>query len=42
LLLELIRRKHPLDEVVFFDTGWEYPVMYEHIEKCKNFARKTE
>ena len=35
LLLELIRRKYPLDEVVFFDTGWEFPVMYEHIEKCK-------
>ncbi len=35
LLLELIRRNCPLDEVQFFDTGWEYPVMYEHIEKCK-------
>ena len=38
LLLELIRRKYPLDEVVFFDTGWEYPVMYEHIEKCKKLC----
>lgn len=35
LLLELIRRKYPLDECVFFDTGWEFPAMYEHIEKCK-------
>lgn len=35
LLLELIRRKYPLDEVVYFDTGWEFPAMYEHIKKCK-------
>ena len=41
LLLELIRRKYPLDEVVFFDTGWEYPVMYEHIEKCKKICEEN-
>lgn len=35
LLLELIRRGYPLDEVVFFDTGWEFPAMYKHIERCK-------
>ena len=35
LLLELIRRRYPLDEVVFFDTGWEFPVMYAHIAKCQ-------
>ena len=38
LLLELIRRKYPLDEVQFFDTKWEYPVMYEHIEKCRKLC----
>lgn len=38
LLLELIRRNSPLDEVVFFDTGWEFPVMYAHIEKCKRLC----
>lgn len=38
LLLELIRRKYPLDEVVFFDTGWEFPAMYKHIEKCKEIC----
>lgn len=41
LLLELIRRKYPLDEVVLFDTGWEYPVMYEHIEKCKKLCEEN-
>ena len=38
LLLELIRRGYRLDEVVFFDTGWEYPVMYEHIELIKEIC----
>ena len=33
--LELICRKYPLDEAVFFDTGWESGEMYAHIEKCK-------
>ena len=41
LLLELIRRNYPLDEVVFFDTGWEFPVMYEHIEKCKKICEEN-
>lgn len=41
LLLELIWRKMPLDEVVFFDTGWEFPVMYEHIEKCKKLCEEN-
>lgn len=40
LLLELIRRKKPLDEAVFFDTGWEFPAMYEHIEKCKQICER--
>lgn len=38
LLMELIRRKCPLDLVIFFDTGWEFFVMYEHIEKCKKIC----
>lgn len=38
LLLELIRRGYRLDEVVFFDTGWEFPAMYEHIELCKEIC----
>lgn len=41
LLLELIRRKYPLDEVHFFDTGWEYPAMYKHIEKCQKICEEN-
>lgn len=35
LLLELIRIGQPPDECVFFDTGWEFPQMYRHIERLK-------
>lgn len=31
-LLHLILEKNlPLDEVLFFDTGWEWPEMYDHL-----------
>lgn len=41
LLLELIRRNYPLDEVAFFDTGWEFPVMYDHIRRCKQLCEEN-
>jgi 3'-phosphoadenosine 5'-phosphosulfate sulfotransferase (PAPS reductase)/FAD synthetase len=40
LMLELIRRKEPLDEVVTFDTGWEFSAMYEHLERCKRICEQ--
>ena len=27
----LIENKYPFDDVIFFDTGWEFPEMYDHI-----------
>lgn len=42
LMLELIRRKEPLDEVVTFDTGWEFSAMYEHLERCKKICEQNE
>jgi 3'-phosphoadenosine 5'-phosphosulfate sulfotransferase (PAPS reductase)/FAD synthetase len=38
MLLEMIRRKEHIDEVVFFDTGWEFPQMYEHVAKVKRIV----
>lgn len=38
LLLVLIRLGWRIDEVVFFDTGWEFPQMYRHIELVKNLC----
>ena len=41
LLLELIRRRERLDEVVTFDTGWEFSAMYEHLERCKRICEQN-
>ena len=38
MVLEMIRRKEHIDEVVFFDTGWEFPQMYNHVEKVKRIV----
>ena len=38
MLLELIRRSEHIDEVVFFDTGWEFPQMLRHVEKIKKLV----
>lgn len=38
MLFEMIRRKEHIDEVVFFDTGWEFPQMLRHIEKIKKLV----
>lgn len=32
MLLMMIERKIPIHSVVFVDTGWEFPDMYNHIE----------
>jgi len=39
LLFELIRRGEPLDEVVFFDTGWEFDEMSDHIKSCFDICK---
>lgn len=38
MLLEMIRRKEHIDEVVFFDTGWEFPQMLEHVSKIRKIV----
>ena len=35
LAFYLIENGYPLDEAVMFDTGWEFPQMYDHIEKMR-------
>lgn len=32
LLLKMIEKKYPIDEVVFIDTGMEFQGMYEHLK----------
>ena len=38
MLLMLLERGEPVADVVFFDTGWEFPEMYEHLEKLEAFT----
>lgn len=40
MLLRLIAEEKPVDEIVFFDTGWEFPQMTEHVDLLeKNIGR---
>ena len=41
MVLQIIEEKLPLDEIVMFDTGWEFPQMYEHIAKFEAFTGRT-
>jgi hypothetical protein len=41
MVLRLIEESRPLDEIVFFDTGWEFPQMYDHIAKFEAFTGRT-
>ena len=38
MVLRAIEEGLPLDEIVMFDTGWEFPQMYDHIEKFEAFT----
>ena len=38
MLLMLLEHGEPVADVVFFDTGWEFPEMYEHLEKLEAFT----
>lgn len=38
LLLMMLERGMQVDEAVFFDTGVEYPEMYEHLDKVEQYT----
>lgn len=38
MVLRAIEEGLPLDEIVMFDTGWEFPQMYDHIAKFEAFT----
>lgn len=37
LLLMMLERGEDVAEILFFDTGWEFPQMYDHLEQLKKF-----
>lgn len=38
MLLLMIEKGYNIDEIVFFDTGWEFPEMYDHIKKVEEYT----
>jgi len=38
MVLRLLEDGWPLDEIVFFDTEWEFPQMYEHIMQFERYT----
>ena len=36
LLLMMLKKNIPVHSAVFFDTGWEFPEMHEHIDKLES------
>lgn len=41
MLLMLLEKGYPVDEVRFFDTGWEFPQIMEHISKVEKYTGVT-
>jgi len=37
MLLMMLEKKSRVDHIVFFDTGWEFPEMYKHIDKLEKY-----
>lgn len=37
MLLMMLEKKISIDYIVFFDTGWEFPGMIEHIDKLEKY-----
>jgi len=40
MLLVMIEKKEQVDEIIWFDTGWEWPQMYDHIKKLEKKIKK--
>ncbi len=33
MLIMMIEKNMPIDEIIFCDTGMEFPAMYDHIDR---------
>lgn len=40
MLLMMMEKKIKVDHIVFFDTGWEFPGMIEHIDKLEKYINR--
>lgn len=37
MLLMMLEKNMPIDDIIFCDTGKEFPQVYEHIEKVNKY-----
>jgi 3'-phosphoadenosine 5'-phosphosulfate sulfotransferase (PAPS reductase)/FAD synthetase len=37
MLLRLLEEGYPVDDIVFFDTGWEFPEIVEHVQQVREY-----
>ena len=40
MLLMMLEKKIKVDHIVFFDTGWDFPEMIEHIDKLERYIEE--
>ena len=40
MLLRLLEEDYQVDDIVFFDTGWEFPEIIEHIQKVQEYIKR--
>ncbi len=40
LLLKLLEENKPINDIVFFDTGWEFPELIEHVYKIQDYIKR--
>ena len=41
MLLMMLERGEPIADIVFFDGGWEFPQMHDHLEQVEKFIGRT-
>jgi 3'-phosphoadenosine 5'-phosphosulfate sulfotransferase (PAPS reductase)/FAD synthetase len=42
MLLRLLEENYQVDDIVFFDTGWEFPEILEHVQKVQEKTQTIE
>jgi len=40
MLLIMLEREYPIDEIIFCDTGKEFPALYRHIDKVEEYINQ--
>ena len=40
MLLHMLELKYEIDQIIFFDSGWEFPQMYKHLDKLEKYINR--